>query len=954
MNWFTNIAKGIASLFQRQGVEHELDEELQGYLEASVAHKKRNGLTEEEARRAASVELGSRDSIKHQVWSSRWESIVDGIMQDLRVSVRTLAKSPGFTSVALLSLALGIGGNTAIFTLINQVLLRNLRVRAPQELVAFGSSIYGGIAGGINLGDFGGYFPWDFTRQLEANPGPFQGVAAYGSFSNQVSIRLLAGGAADANSPAMLAPANLVSGNYFSVLGAQSLLGRTIGPSDDATPGSGAVVVMSYHFWQQSLSSDPHIVGKSISINGTPFEVAGVMPQGFHGIMQDLEPTELWTPISMQAVVLQQPSMLTPHSGLYFLHLFGRLSAVAVAHKAELAQSQNWLNQQVRNGIREREGETISADRQLEISRVNVPLVAAAQGVSVIRSQYGDSLETLMVVVVLVLLIACANLANFLLSRAATRRHEILTRLALGSSRMRIVRQGLIETFLLSLVGGAMGLVIAFIATRALIAFVSRGNSYIAMSPAPNLGVLLFTLGVSILTGILFGLAPSISAARLESRGNLSAGARTVQSSGGKQARYWPKALVTVQVMLSLVLLVVAGLFLRTLRNLQDQDYGFERTHLLLADVGEHLAGYAPHQVAPLHQALLDRLSAIPGVRSAALSATPPISGGAWSSNISISGYTPGPKEDMVSILNRVSGQYFETAGISIVAGRGITAADTANSLRVTVVNQTLAKKYFPKGDAIGRQLTIGIDSVKGPWQIVGIARDTRSGDPRNTDPVRMTYVPLAQIDPFLPVDGAAASANGKAAKPASREENEDCYAHTILIRTSNDPAKTIADLRAAVAEVDRSLPLLQVTTIYDQVSQLISHDELISTLTGAFSLLALLLAAIGLYGVMSYNVVRRTNEIGIRLALGAQGANVLRMIMSESFVLLAIGTALGLPLAILATRMIKQQLFAIDATDPISFAAALLVVSLMTLIAGWLPARRAAKVDPVTALRCE
>jgi predicted permease len=954
MNWFTNIAKGIASLFQRQGVEHELDEELQGYLEASVAHKKRNGLTEEEARRAASVELGSRDSIKHQVWSSRWESIVDGIMQDLRVSVRTLAKSPGFTSVALLSLALGIGGNTAIFTLINQVLLRNLRVRAPQELVAFGSSIYGGIAGGINLGDFGGYFPWDFTRQLEANPGPFQGVAAYGSFSNQVSIRLLAGGAADANSPAMLAPANLVSGNYFSVLGAQSLLGRTIGPSDDATPGSGAVVVMSYHFWQQSLSSDPHIVGKSISINGTPFEVAGVMPQGFHGIMQDLEPTELWTPISMQAVVLQQPSMLTPHSGLYFLHLFGRLSAVAVAHKAELAQSQNWLNQQVRNGIREREGETISADRQLEISRVNVPLVAAAQGVSVIRSQYGDSLETLMVVVVLVLLIACANLANFLLSRAATRRHEILTRLALGSSRMRIVRQGLIETFLLSLVGGAMGLVIAFIATRALIAFVSRGNSYIAMSPAPNLGVLLFTLGVSILTGILFGLAPSISAARLESRGNLSAGARTVQSSGGKQARYWPKALVTVQVMLSLVLLVVAGLFLRTLRNLQDQDYGFERTHLLLADVGEHLAGYAPHQVAPLHQALLDRLSAIPGVRSAALSATPPISGGAWSSNISISGYTPGPKEDMVSILNRVSGQYFETAGISIVAGRGITAADTANSLRVTVVNQTLAKKYFPKGDAIGRQLTIGIDSVKGPWQIVGIARDTRSGDPRNTDPVRMTYVPLAQIDPFLPVDGAAASANGKAAKPASREENEDCYAHTILIRTSNDPAKTIADLRAAVAEVDRSLPLLQVTTIYDQVSQLISHDELISTLTGAFSLLALLLAAIGLYGVMSYNVVRRTNEIGIRLALGAQGANVLRMIMSESFVLLAIGTALGLPLAILATRMIKQQLFAINATDPISFAAALLVVSLMTLIAGWLPARRAAKVDPVTALRCE
>jgi len=351
---------------------------------------------------------------------------------------------------------------------------------------------------------------------------------------------------------------------------------------------------------------------------------------------------------------------------------------------------------------------------------------------------------------------------------------------------------------------------------------------------------------------------------------------------------------------------------------------------------------------------LAGALSAIPGVRSAALSATPPISGGSWSSNISLSGYTPGPKENMVSILNRVSGQYFETVAISIVAGRGINPADTANGLKVAVVSQTLARRYFPKGDAIGRQLTIGIDSVKGPWQIVGISRDTISGDPRETDPVRMTYIPLSQIDTFLPFDSAVATASGKTAKPAPRLENNDCYAHTIVIRTSNDPAQTIADLRAAVAEVDRNLPLLQITTIHDQVSQLISHDELISSLTGLFSLLALLLAAIGLYGVMSYNVVRRTNEIGIRMALGAQGANVLRMILRESLLLLAIGTGLGLPLAVMATRIIKQQLFALDAIDPISFAVALLVVSLMTVIASWQPARRAANVDPVTALRCE
>ena len=951
MNWFRNFARGIAALFHRQHVERELDEELQAYFDASVAHKQRNGMTQEEARRAASVELGSANSVKHQVWSSRWESTFEGILQDLRVSVRTLAKSRGFTAVALISLALGIGGNTAIFTLINQVLLRNLPVRDPQQLVAFNNSESGGIAGGIDLGDFGGYFPWDFTRQLQADPGPFQGIAAYGSFSNKVSIRPI--GTPNANAPALLAPANLVSGNYFSVLGAQPLLGRTILPSDDATPGSGAVTVLSYHFWQQSLSSDPYILGKSISINGTPFEVVGVMPQGFHGIKQELEPTELWTPISMQSVLLQQPSMLTPHSGMYFLHVFARLSPGAASSKAELAQSQNWLNQQVRNGIREREGGAISTDRQQEINRVTVRLVPAAHGVSLIRSQYGDSLRILMIVVALVLLIACANLANFLLARAATRRHEILTRLALGSSRMRIVRQGLIETFLLSIVGGLMGLAVAFAATRALIAFVSQGDAYIAMSPAPNLGVLLFTLAISLATGILFGLAPSISAARIGVHGTLSSSARTAQSSGGKMSRFWPKALVTVQVMLSLVLLVVAGLFLRTLRNLQDQDYGFERTHLLLAEFDAQLAGYEPHQVSALHQALLERLSAIPGVRSAALSATPPISGGSWSSNISLAGYTPGPKENMVSLLNRVSGQYFETAGISIIAGRAITPADTANSLKVAVVNQTLAKRYFPKGDAIGRLLTIGIDSARGPWQIVGIARDTKSGNPRDTDPVRMTYIPLAQIETLLPAP-AALSANEAATKPAPREENNDCYAHLILIRTTGDPARTIADLRSAVAEVDPNLPLLQITTIHDQVSNLISHDELISTLTSLFSLLALLLAAIGLYGVMSYNVARRTNEIGIRLALGAQGTNVLQMIMRESLVLLAMGTALGLLLALMATTVIKQQLFAMDAIDPISFSVALVVVSLMTIFAAWLPARRAANVDPVSALRCE
>jgi predicted permease len=934
MNILNSLKSGVTALSQKKRVEAELDEELDTYMQASVADKQRRGMTERQAHRAAKIEVGSRNSVKQQVWASRWESRVDSLWQDTRLSLRLLAKSPGFTVVALLSLALGIGANTAIFTLIHQVLLRSLPVSHPEQLVTFGKSQGAGVVGGVDLG-FNDLFPWDFTRKLQADPGPFAGIAAYGSFSPDVSVRMPASGV---SGQALQIPATIVSGNYFQLLGATPMLGRTIAPADDVSPGAGAVVVVSEHFWMQTLSGDAAVLGKTLTVNGNPFTIIGVMPGEFHGLKQDMTPADLWMPISMEAQVLQQPSFLTPN-GAYFLQMFGRVRGRSADNTSLLDQDQAWLDQQIRTATLAKQGTPISTERQQEISRIRVALTPAEHGVSSMRSRYSDSLTILMGATVLVLLIACANLANFLLARAATRQREIATRLALGSSRIRILRQSLIETTMISLMGGALGLMLAFAATRALIAMVAEDAAYTSLSPIPDISVLLFALGASLLTGLLFGLAPALAAARTGAAQNLGSSARTNSSS--RTSRFWPKTLVTAQVMLSLLLLVGAGLFLRTLRNLGNQDYGFERAHLVIANFGSRTAGYKPSQVPALHHQVLERVEALPRVESAAFCETAPMSYGAWSSSIKIAGYTPAPKESMNSILNKVSGRYFETTSIPIAAGRAISNQDSATSLKVVVINEALAHRFFPKGDAIGHSISIEQNEVAGPWQIVGIARDTKVSGPRSTEVSPLIYIPLDQIPATIKGDHGS-------------EENNQRYAAMLLLRTNGDPAQSIASQRMTVGQIDPNLPLTHVMTMPAYLGNFITREALISKLTILFALLALLLACIGLYGVMSYNVVRRTNEIGIRLALGAQTQTVLWMVLQESLLLLCVGLSLGLPLTFAGTRLIRQQLFGITAIDPFTFAAAIVIVSAMTVIAAWLPARRAMRVDPIVALRCD
>lgn len=919
MSWFENIASGMRGLFRSARVEREMDEELRGFLEASTEAKRRAGMAPVDAARAARVEMGSTNAVKHHIRSAGWETGMENLWQDFRYSVRMLAKSPAFTLVAVVSLALGIGANAAIFTLINGVLLKQLPVRAPQELLSFGKALSGGILGGIDLSMFDMY-PYDFAHQLEKQPGPFAGVYSYDSRMRKVGVQAGEHPAGQATQ----VQAHMVSGSYFNVLGVPMFMGRGIQSSDADAPGRSPVVVVSYHYWRESMSADAGAIGKVVTINGVPCTVVGVAPVSFYGVLLSTEPPDLWVPLTMQAELMREPSNLSVN-GPYWLHMGARSAA-----SSSVAQEQQWLNGQIRAYVLAHEGGQVTPERRAEIEHIAEPLVPSASGVSSVRTYYKAPLLILMGVVILVLLVACANLANFLLAKAAAREREISTRLALGSSRARIVRQILLEALLLSGVGAVCGLVLAFFATRALIQFVAGGVAYTSLSPTPDVPVLAFTLGVSLATGLLFGLAPALRVARSDAARALNSSARTTSGSGGRGGRMLPRALVVAQVTVSVVLLAGAGLFLRTVDNLEHQDFGFNRTHVLLVSFGEKFGGLKPEQLTGFYQKVLDRLNALPGVTAAAFSNTPPMSNGSWTSSLQVQGHVRGPKEDSSTVLERVTPGYFETTGIHIVQGRALGRDDTPASAKAVVVNRAFADRYFPRGDAVGHQITMDGDSADRPWEIVGVAANTLYSGPREATRQQL-YFPVQQ----LPV-------------------GESSYAECLQIRTSGDPAKMTGTVRAALTELDPNLPVIGIRSIGDLADHFVTNEQLISRLSAIFSALAVVLAAIGLYGVMSYSVVRRTNEIGIRIALGARSGSVSWMVLRESLVLLGIGLALGLPLSLGGLRLVQSQLYELSASDPLTLTGSVLIIAVVTLLAAWLPARKATRVDPMSALRCD
>ena len=567
--------------------------------------------------------------------------------------------------------------------------------------------------------------------------------------------------------------------------------------------------------------------------------------------------------------------------------------------------------------------------RRNQISGTFIPLEPGGSGLSHLRSAYTAPLTALMVMVGVVLLIACANIANLLLAKAASRQREFCARLALGSSRGRIARQILVEALVLALIGGALGLVLAFWSTRVIIHFIAQGAAHTALSATPDMRVLLFTLGTCILTAVLFGIAPAMRGARTDTSGALNASTRTAGVGAARSKRLLPKVLIVAQVTLSLVLLTIAGLLLRTLQNLHAQDPGMSRNNILVINTNPKFAGYEPERLNALYDRILSRVDALPGIRSATLSGTPPFHVGTWGSPIDIDGRPTPPNQDISTLLNRVSSGFFETLGIPLLRGRTIQATDNRDAMKSAVVNQTFADRYFLNGDAIGHSFTIADPAAPGVWHIVGIVRDSKHRSPAET-PEPFAYLAVSQL------------------------VGNDQYAYWLEVKSAGDPQTITGEVRSALAEVDPNLPVLKTQTISELFDESLDQETFVSKLAGLFALLALTLACIGLYGAMTYSVERRTSELGVRMAFGASKAVLLWMVLKESIWLLAVGIFLGVPVSLAASRAIRAGLFGVDPADPLTLASAVLMISICLLAGSYMPARRAAKIEPLVALRYE
>ncbi len=903
MRWLDKLLLRLRSLLRRQRIDKELDDELRFHLEQQIQENLAAGMTPQDARYAARRIIGGLTQFKEQCRDTRRVNWIGDLGTDVRYALRILRESPAFTTAAVVSLALGIGINTAVFSLINAVLLRTLPVKNPEQLVVF---------------NHGNDFSYPMYQDLRDGNTVLSGLLCRFTIPASMS----GDGQTDRIS------AELVSGNYFQVLGVQALIGRTLMPDDARVPGAQPVVVLSNAFWRRRFGSDPGVVGKKIRLDGHPMTVVGITPAGFQGTEVGVSP-DVRVPITMvRAMLPDLPAHIDMSSrGWGWLDLVGRLKEGASRVKAESALNASYMHareDEVRNVFKD-----LPASDKARVLSERLRLEPGSRGVSALREMFSRQLWVLMAAVSIVLLIACMNVASLLLARAMARQREIAVRLALGASRVRVVRQLITESVILVLISTAASVVIARWGSRMLASFLPEGRLPVALNVDLDFRVLAFAVIVSLAAGVLFGLAPALQLTRSAVAPALKA---QVSLSGLRGSLTLRKVLSIAQIALSLMLLEGAGLFVGTLRNLKAVDIGYDRENVLLLELVPLLNGYSNDQSTRFFEQVIERLNQLPGVRSASIGSMGLLGPGLRIEGVRAEGENT-PRAEGGGWINSVSPKYFETLKVPLLLGRSFTGHDAKSAPKVAIVNQTLARRFFSDSKAVGRHLRIGdVNNV----EIVGVVRDGKYKDvreePRNViavrgEPPNVVYVPF---------------------------EQSVVEQMTLLVRTLGDPAKVTAAIRREVQTADANVPIYNVRTLEAQLDESLSQERLVATLSSWFGVFALLLASIGLYGVLAYSVTRRTNEIGLRMALGAERGGVIWMVLREALLLVGTGIAIGVPLALALARSVSSLLYGLTPTDSLTISAAVVLLFVVAAVASYLPALRASRVDPMVALRYE
>ena len=920
MSILRNLLAGIQALFHKKQVEQEMDEELRGYLDAAAKDKVRAGMSQEQALRAARVEMGSLDAVKEEIRSAGWEAGVESFWQDVRYGLRQLRRNRGFTAAVVLTMALCIGANTAVFTLVNAVMFKLLPVRDPQRLVLLcwrqGSKSLDFTNSGYGFAEGNASFGFPFIEQLRAQKQVFSHVFGFVPLGwSKESLN------ATVDGHATMVDGAMVTGDYFSGLGVEPVLGRMISGAD-VREGAPRSVVISHSYWTRQFGRAPTAVGRTAFINGVAFTVIGIAPPEFFGVQPGHAP-DVWIPMVQEARIgpwgagPPWSSKMWSTPNWWWVMVFARLAPGITEQQALAAAQVPFLPS----------AESLAKAPLKPSEAPKVVFVPLSRGLDTLRWQFSKPLMVLMTIVALVLLIACANVATLLLARAAARRREIGVRLTLGAPRSRLIRQLLTESLLLSLAGGAAGFLLALWASRLLLLLISGGEQTAGIEISPDLAVLGFCAAVSILTGVLFGLVPALRATRTDVASSLKEVAQGVAGARGRGRS--GNALVVLQVALSLLLLVAAGLFVRSLVKLEKEDLGFNPQNLLVFTLDPAKSGYEPQRVLDLLEEVRARLRFLPGVKGVTLSGTGLLTGWGGDWPIVPEHYQPGTNLKKKIEAQSVGPAFCDTLGIKLMLGRCIDGRDTANSAKVAVIDENLAHYYFGDSNPVGWRFSEGQSfNPNKAIQIVGVVRNFKYRKIRNTA-ARTVYLPYTQ-------------------------QEGGVSAMYFEVRSAGDPLALVPQVRKAIQEIDPTLALADIKTQTQMLAEALTQERLLAKLCSFFGILALGLAAIGLYGLMAYFVTQRTNEIGIRMALGAQRKQVLYMVLRQSVALVAVGVVAGLAAALATTRLIESELYGLKPTDPLTLGLAACLMLAVAALAAYLPARRATRVDPLVALRHE